>query len=342
MGEALETKRIVSYILLLFFLPGFVVPVQPEIKKVIITGQAQGTTYQLLYFASDSIVVQHQIDSLLLEIDYSLSLYRSKSLITQFNSSATGVKPDRHLKHVVEKAQTIYKHTDGLFDMTIYPLTKAWGFGVEQKKEVPDTFQIKKLLSCVSSNNIFWNGDFLHKAKPCVQLDLNGIAQGYSVDVIADFLDMNKIENYLFELGGEIRVKGRKWPGGEKMSIGIESPGSDPFFPIIKRAVWMDKGAITTSGNYRRYYENDNRKIHHLIHPKTGFPAENDLISVTVIAKDAITADGYDNALMLMGLQDAIHFVEQADIEAAYFIYRAPDGSVRDTMTNSFKKYLTP
>lgn len=342
MAEILKIKKITGYLFLLFCLSSFIAPFQSDMKKVVITGQAQGTTYQLLYYERDSIVTKHQIDSLLQEIDYSLSLYREQSLISQFNSSITGVQADNHLKQVVKKSQLIYQQTNGLFDMTIYPLTTAWGFGVLRKNEVPDTLEIQKLLSCMGSENVFWDGDFLRKSRPCIQLDLNGIAQGYSVDVIADFLEENKIENYLFELGGEIRVKGRKWPGGEKMSVGIEAPGSDPFFPIIKRAVWLDKGAITTSGNYQRYYENEGRKIHHLIHPKTGYPAENNLISVTLIEKDAITADGYDNALMLMGLQDAIRFVEEKNLEAAYFIYRTPDGSIKDTMTHSFRKYLTP
>ncbi len=342
MTDILKIKRAVCYCFLLFSLVSFTSSFPPEIKKVVITGQAQGTTYQLLYYANDSIVTRHQLDSLLEEIDYSLSLYREQSLIKEFNSSAIGVKVDKHFKRAVEKAQAIYQHTGGLFDMTIYPLTAAWGFGAQPKKDVPDTLAIQQLLSCMGADNVFWDGDFLRKKRSCIQLDLNGIAQGYSVDVIAAFLEANAIENYLFELGGEIRVKGRKRPGGEKMSIGIESPGEDPFFPIIRRAVWMEKGAITTSGNYRRYYESDNKKVHHLIHPKTGYPADNDLISVTLIEKDAITADGYDNALMLMGLRGAMDFVKAKKLEAAYFIYRTPDGAIKDTMTPSFRKYLTP
>lgn len=312
-----------------------------QVKKYQINGTAQGTTYHLTWYAADSLVTKRQIDSILNKIDSSLSLYKPYSLINQFNNSKEGLVVDDHFIKVVKKAQQVYKMTNGLFDITIFPLTEAWGFGPKKMDSLPGAATVKQLLSCVDSRLLYWKEKKLMKKKPCVKLDANGIAQGYSVDVLADFFEQNGIQNYLVELGGEIRVKGRK-PGNEKMSVGIESPGEEVDFSLIEKVVYLDRGAITTSGNYRRYYESKGKKISHLLNPKTGYSLQNELISVTVYAKDAITADGYDNAIMAMGLKKGLAFVEKNKELAAHFIYRKKDGTVADTMSKRFRVLLQP
>ena len=126
------------------------------------------------------------------------------------------------------------------------------------------------------------------------------------------------------------------------MSIGIEAPGEDADFSMIEKVVYLDRGAITTSGNYRRYYESNGKKITHLINPETGFTLQNELISVTVYAKDAMTADAYDNALMAMGLKKGLAFVEKNEDLAAHFIYRKNDGMIADTLSKRFRVLLEP
>jgi len=316
---------------------------QPHVpEKIEINGIAQGTTYHIIYYAPDSIIKKAQVDSILDKIDSSLSLYKTYSLINQFNNSTIGIFPDIHFKTVVNKAIQVYQQTNGLFDITVGPLTAAWGFGPNKIKDIPDSAAIREILPCVSSRLLYWDRDMLKKKKACVKLDANGIAQGYSVDVLAAFFEHQGIRNYVIELGGEIRIKGHKYPGNEKMKIGIESPGDDPEFSLIEKVVWLEKGAITTSGNYRRYYESDGKKITHLINPKTGYSLQNELISVTVYANDAITADGYDNALMAMGLTKAMDFVEKRKNIAAHFIYRKVDGTIADTMSKRFAALFKP
>lgn len=313
-----------------------------ELKKFQINGTAQGTTYHITYFAADSLVIKKQIDSILDKIDSSLSLYKRYSLINKFNASKSGLVIDGHFINVVKKALEVYRSTDGLFDITVYPLTDAWGFGPAVKDSLPDSSKVRQLVSCVNSSLIYLHGRKLVKKKPCVQLDVNGIAQGYSVDVIANFFEKKGITRYIVELGGEIRAKGRKPGNNEKMSVGIESPGDDPGFSLIEKVIWLESGAVTTSGNYRRYRETEGKKITHLLNPRTGYPIRNELISVTVYAKDAITADGYDNALMGMGLTKALAFVEKRKDLAAHFIFQKKDGSIGDTMSNRFRAFLQP
>ncbi|HUM64769.1 MAG TPA: FAD:protein FMN transferase [Chitinophagaceae bacterium] len=314
-------------------------PTATASKAIRFTGRAQGTTYHITYYADDTLVRKQQIDSIFQKIDSSLSLYQSYSLVSQFNRSETGIEADEHLLHIVTKGKQVFRKTRGIFDITIFPLTDAWGFGPERHSGLPDSGRVKTILSCINTDLIVKNGNRLIKRKACVQLDPNGIAQGYTVDVIAEFFEKAGIGNFIIELGGEIRVKGRK-PGGEKMSIGIETPGEDADFSVINKIIYPSSGAITTSGSYRRYYESDGKRVSHLLDPRTGYPVDNELISVTVYAKDAITADAYDNAIMAMGLKNGLAFVNRRRELAAHFIYRHSDGSIRDTMSRRFLKLL--
>jgi len=310
-------------------------------QKIQINGTAQGTTYHITYYAPDTSVTRQQIDSILNKIDTSLSIYNPASLISRFNNGDTGITMDNHFKTVLEKSLQTWQQTNGIFDITVEPLVQAWGFGPKKITELPDSATIRSLKNCVSSSLLIHKGNKLLKRKPCVKIDVNGIAQGYSVDVLADFLEAHGIRNYLVEVGGEIRVKGHKQPGNEKMKIGIEAPGEDDFqLSMINKIVVTDSGAITTSGSYRKFYESEGKKISHIIDPRTGYSSQNELISVTVYANDAITADAFDNALMVMGLHNALQFVEKRKDLAAHFIYRTPSGTINDTASSRFYKLL--
>jgi thiamine biosynthesis lipoprotein len=319
----------------ILFLTSFLPPQQ--FRKIVINGTAQGTTYNITYYASDSIITKYQADSLLNKIDSSLSIYKPYSLISQFNISETGIIIDNHFKNVVERSIAVCRDTKGIFDITILPVIQAWGFGTKPIDSLPTPATIRSLKKCVGSKWISMQGDRLVKSKPCVKIDVNGIAQGYTVDVLALLLEQKGINNYIVELGGEIRVKGRKMPGNEKMKIGIEAPADHEFaISGVQLVIELDSGAITTSGSYRKYYESQGKKITHIIDARTGYPAQNELISVTVFAKNAIIADAYDNALMVMGLKKALNFTEKRNEIAAHFIYRMENGAVADTASSRF------
>lgn len=326
-------------VLLLMWLNAWNVQSVDEMHKFQINGFAQGTAYHITYYAEDSTIHQTQVDSTLNSLDSSLSIYKSYSIIYKFNTSVNGCEMDKHLRAVVEKSLDTYVQTNGLFDITVWPLVQAWGFGSKKDVSEPDAMTIQSLLPCVSSKLLVLNGNYLRKTKPCVQIDVNGIAQGYSVDVLADFFEAHGIRNYMIEVGGEVRIKGKKYPENTAMKIGIESPMGDFDNEHFQKVISFDSGAVTTSGSYRKYHESGGKKVSHIINPKTGYSSQNELISVTVFAKDAITADAYDNALMLMGLKVAMKFVDSRKDMAAYFIYEK-DGVIRDTTTANFKNFL--
>ena len=308
--------------------------------RYVIHGYAQGTDYTIKYYADSALISKNAIDSVLLKIDSSMSLYKPYSLINQFNASKKGVEIDDQFATVMRKSFEIYKNTSGKFDVTVAPLVQAWGFGAQPVQRFPEQSDIKLLLKVVGMEKLELKNNFLKKKKQGVMVDLNGIAQGYSVDVVADFLLSKGVTSFVVEIGGELRIKGVK-PDGSFTRIGIEGPAlTKDGTPQIRHIAGIREGAITTSGNYRKFHQNGAKRITHLIDPKTGYPLENQMISVTVFAKDAITADGYDNALMAMDVQEALHFIETRDDLEAYFIYHRSDGSVADTLSRGFKEMI--
>jgi thiamine biosynthesis lipoprotein len=174
-----------------------------------------------------------------------------------------------------------------------------------------------------------------------VQIDCNGIAQGYTVDVLARFLEQQGIANYLVDVGGELRARGHN-AQHKTWSVGIEGPSADSGYAPVQNLVYLAGKAIATSGNYRRFFDQGGTRFAHTIDPVSGQALHNNIISVTVIAADCITADGFDNALILMGVDKALGFLQQHPqygLEAC-FIYKDAAGNIQERCSPGFKKYL--
>lgn len=306
-----------------------------SLNKYNIKGTAQGTTYSITYYYSDSIFLKRDADSIFNSLDQSLSLYRPNSLINQFNHSKRKIKSDFHLESVVKKAIEINQQTSKLFDITIKPLAEAWGFGINSHQNPPSKKVVRKILKCVGSDKLHLTSGFIYKSKPCVQIDLNGIAQGYSVDVIATHLRKLSVKYFIIEIGGEIYTESTH-PDGSLMKVDIEIPSIEIQQPPVYVQISLPPGALTSSGSYRKYYLNNNQVISHIINPLTGQATVGTMISVTVFAKDAITADGFDNAFMLMSIQQAKQFLENNTNLSALFVYVDESGKIRKFASSKF------
>jgi FAD:protein FMN transferase len=295
-------------------------------------GRAQGTTYHISYYSKDSLYYKSSIDSLLRKIDSSLSTYLPASIISRMNRNDSRVKADPHFKKVFERSMEVAAVTNGMFDITVAPVVNAWGFGFTKKSNIAKT-NIDSLLQWVGYSKIKLEGDKLVKQFPQVMLDLNAIAQGYTVDELAKLLDSRGVQNYIVELGGEVKAKGRK-TNEEFWRVGIDRP-SEMDGGEYQAILQLDNKALATSGNYRRYYEENGRRYAHIIDPRTGYPAKHNLLSATVVATDCMSADAFATAFMVMGYENTKAFIAAHPTEKLEVILIYDDGG-------KWKTYISP
>lgn len=331
---------LLAYLSTLFAGAGWANPPNTDWSTFTIRGQAQGTTYQVSYYAAKPLIERRSIDSIVAVIDSSMSLYKPHSQINRFNdSTVTALGLDPHFRAVLAKSFEIYHRSEGIFDVTVAPLVQLWGFGPKPQEALPSSLEVRQALSCVGMDKIWLQGDTLVKGEQCVRIDLNGIAQGYTVDVIADFIERKGIRQYVVELGGELRVQGPK-PDGSPLRIGIERPAKHGGGGLMQEVLAINTGSVTTAGSYRRFVEDDGKTLSHHIDPKTGYPFQSDIVSATIYAPDAITADGYDNVIMAMKPDQAIAFVDNLPGVEVFIIYIAEDGTTAERMSAGFHQLL--
>lgn len=314
-----------------------------EFKRNDITGYTQGTTYSIIQYTTGKAVEQREIDSVLKVIDLSMSIYIPNSTISKFNEYSTDeIILDEHFRKVVETSFEIYKDSKGIFDLTVQPLVQMWGFGAKKITALPTKKQIDSVRQYVGMDKLKLEGNKLIKLKKGIKVDVNGIAQGYSVDVLADYLEAKGVNAYLVEVGGELRIKGPK-PDGEPFKIGVEKPmeGIGMQQQDMQEIIAINKGAVTTAGNYRKYQKSKDKKISHHIDPKTGYPYQGQIISATVYTEKALMADGYDNVFMAMTPAKAIKYANKRNMQL-YLIYRDKHGKVLTKYTDGFLQLDKP
>ncbi len=302
-----------------------------------IFGETQGTTYSIIYDKKE--MLKPLFDSILNNFDMSLSTYIEGTIIDKVNKNEE-VELDSYFKTVFDKAMEISQNTDGMFDITVAPLINAYGFGFTEKTDINDTI-IDSLLQFIGFDKIKIVNNKIEKKDPRTMLDCNAIAQGYAVDVIAQYLESIDCENFMIEIGGELITKGNN-ESGKNWKIGIDKPieNTNEQQRELQTVLSISNKAIATSGDYRRFYLQNGVKYSHSINPKTGKSAKNNLLSATIIADDCMTADGYATACMIVGLEKAKEIVNNIDGLEAYFIYSDIDGEYKVFYTVGFNDYI--
>ncbi len=322
-------------------------PQQAVKKQFTIEGNTQGTTYKISYVAEKEMVSKTAVDSLLVAFSNSLSTYIDNSLISEINKTAVAdsfLAIDKYFYDVFTISSEVYKKSDGVFDPSVMPLVHFWGFGVRKNIE-RDTTQLDSLKQLVglkyfsikNEDGKYW----LSKKNKNSQLDFNAVAQGYSVDVMAEFLEAGGIKNYMAEIGGEVRCNGKNardvfW------NIGIDLPAeSDAATRKLKATVALNNQSLATSGNYRKYLDQQGQKYGHIINPLTGYPEMNTTLSASVITASGGYADAYATAFMVMGWEKALQIAEEDPAIEAYFIYSNAEGKMLTAATTGLKEQLT-
>lgn len=312
-----------------------------ESQFIKINGFAQGTTYSMAYRDSLKRNLKVQVDSILRDFDLSLSIYEKMSIISRINSNDTTVRTDRYFEECYNHSVKITKETDGAFDITVGPLVQAWGFGLKHRDKMTQ-HKVDSLLPLVGMRMISLQNHRLIKADPRMFIDVNAIAQGYSVDVIARYFESLGIKEYMVEIGGEVFCRGLNAKGNSWV-IGIDKPYDNNNTPgeSLQAKVGLPSGkALCTSGSYRKFFEENGVKYSHEIDPKTGFPAKNTLLSVSVIASSCADADGYATAFMVMGTEKTKAFLAKRPDLEGYLIFSGPKGEFLTFATPGFQKFI--
>jgi len=308
----------------------------PKAGYTTLEGNAQGTTFRIVYEDEVFRDLSGSVDSLFRVIDHSMSLWDSTSLITLLNANDEVARADSHFSNVYQKAWEVSEVTDGAFDCTVGPLVKAWGFSYKKGLSPPDSSQVDSLLQQIGYQKVSLQAGRLVKEIPEIAIDFNAIAQGYTVDVLADFFKKRGVKNYLVEVGGEVRAEGKN-ERGEIWRIGIDKPvNSSEANRPLQAVVTLDGKALATSGSYRKFVEHDGKRYSHAIDPHTGFPITHTLLSISVLADDCMTADAYATAFLIMGLEKAIPLSKARGL-ALYGIVAEPDGSLRVYQSENFE-----
>jgi len=269
----------------------------------------------------------------------SVSSWEPASVISRINNGEEGVICDSVFINTYILARKVAMESNGAFDYTIGPLVNAWGFGFEDRQKV-DQAMVDSLLPLVDYHYVRLEGDRIIKEIDGIKFDFNAVAQGYSVDLVGDFLASKGINNFLVDIGGEVLAIGEK-PLEGPWIVGIEKPSENEYSDrTLEATLELKDRALATSGNYRKFYEEDGIRYSHTIDPETGYPVTHSLLSVSVITTDAGTADAWATAFMVMGLENAKKILENRDGLEAFFIYSGEEGFLMTYATEGMKQLL--
>ena len=300
------------------------------VKKQQFMGATQGSYYSITYFDEQNRDFSREIDSIFKEIESTLSLWDENSIIRRVNRNDTTVVLNQIFIDNFNYAMKAAELSGGYFDPTVGPLVQAWGFhfkeGMEMTPEIVDS--LKQL---VDYRKIKIENGKVIKENPNMTLDFNAVAQGYTTDMIGNFLLSKNVNNFLVDVGGEILARGHK-PNGELWRVGIEKPAENKDSErIVQEIVELKDRRIVTSGNYRKYVERGGKRYSHSLNPKTGYPAENRLLSATIICDNTAWADCLASICMVVGLEKARGIIESSEDNIdAYFIYVDENNEVKE------------
>jgi len=299
-------------------------------------GLAFGTSFHITMDDKEEQVSESDIDSLIHAMNRSLSTYIPNSDISRINNGDTTVLVDELFKEVFQKSAVIYEQSEGAFDPTIGILVNAWGFGPGDPIENMNQKAVDSLKVYVGFEKLKLENSKLIKMYPEMFLDFNANAKGFAVDVIGRFLENNGVQNYLVEIGGEIRARGKN-AKNQIWRVAIEKPNFDAS-RSFQTIIALENECIATSGNYRKFKidVSTGEKYAHTIDTKTGYPSKSNLLSASVIGDiDCADVDAYATAFMAMGLDKTKVFLDQHYELKAFLIYGDENGELQTFTTNN-------
>jgi len=332
----------------LFLLMAFLVgcdqaPSKPKMQEVLLQGKTMGTTFTIKVFVPEEKVTElslfSDVTEILKDVNQSMSTYIPDSEINQFNRLPAGQNftISEDFRRVTAESIRLGQST-GTLDVTMGPLIDLWGFGPDNRPEtIPSDDLIAEIKQLIGVDKLSLTSEGLMKKVDGLEISYSATAKGFGIDKVAEYLDSLSLTNYMVEIGGEIRTSGHK-PNHSPWVLAIEQPDADPGTREFHKLIRVNDIAMATSGDYRIFYDVDGVHYSHLIHPQTGKPVRQDLVSVTVLHSSAMTADGLATALTVMGTEQAMQYAEQHNL-AVYLISKSPEGLVTQS-SSAFEPYL--
>ncbi|NBH75420.1 FAD:protein FMN transferase [Rodentibacter pneumotropicus] len=319
----------------------------PEV--ISLSGKTMGTTYHVKYIDDGSVSenlqnTHEQIEYILKDVNAKMSTYIKDSELSRFNQNTqvnTPIEISADFAKVLAEAIQLHQVTEGALDVTVGPVVNLWGFGPEKRPErQPTAEQLAERQAWVGLDKITLdmsgNIPTLSKSVPQVYIDLSSIAKGFGVDQVAEKLEQLNAQNYMVEIGGEIRAKGKN-AEGKPWQIAIEKPNMTGE-RAVENVIGLNNMAMATSGDYRIYFEENGKRFAHEIDPKTGYPIQHHLASITVFSPTTMTADGLSTGLFVLGEEKALEVAEKNDI-AIYLIIKTANG-FETKISSAFKKLM--
>lgn len=303
-------------------------------------GPVYSTYYHVVYESRGAKDFLSEIEQIMMQLDISLSTFNPKSTISKINQNLP-VRVDPLFKKCFKKGMKVSRLTEGAFDMTIAPLVNAYGFGFKNKETVTQPL-IDNLMDNVGFQKVKLRWNRVIKQNPETMLDASAIAKGLAVDLVAKFLSSKGCKNYMVEIGGEIAARGvnqhnKTWRVGISKPVDDRNPSGQDFQDVVS----LSGKSLATSGNYRNFYIEGDKKYSHTIDPKTGYPVQHSLLSATVLADDCMTADAYATAFLVLGIEESMKIIENTRGLEGYFIYSGDAGDYRVICSKGFEKYLS-
>ncbi len=281
-------------------------------KEYIAQITAMDTTASIKVYDAKYSSVADECAELLIKLEAELSVTLTGSRVYHLNKNGS-VPVTEHLKALVSISNSVSSATNGAFNPCIYPLVKLWGFTVNGENNVPSDEAIREALIGVTTSQLSLDGNNALISNGG-QVDFGGIAKGYAADLIRDNLKAAGVEAALVDLGGNIQTVGTK-EDGKLWNIAVNNPNGDGYVCILS----VGETAVVTSGADSRYFiGNDGNRYHHIIDPKTGYPADSGLLSVTVVCENAAIADALATACFVLGVDDSLAVLEKFDAEAVF------------------------
>ena len=335
----MNKKRLILFgtgLLIAFLIVSYFRNEKPRLYQI--TGQTMGTIiYNVKYVGDEIGGLDKEISDKLVAFNQSLSTYIPSSEISRLNEEGSLKFESEFFSPVLQISEEVYKNTSGTFDPSIGPLVQAWGFGPDKSLPDIDSAIVDSLMTIVGFDKIIFDDQQI--AIPAnFQIDFSAIAKGYAVDVVGELLEAKGLENYLVEIGGEVRCRGKN-DQEKPWSLGIEDPTVSQLEQKLLAIVRLKDRSLATSGNYRNYYEKDGKIFAHIIDPRTGYTAKHNLLSASVFAGDCMRADAYATAFMVLGLENAKELLSNLDLDAI-LIYRSESGTIESYVSEGIRPFI--